>query len=297
MERASSTGASRRTSQHAANGFSRRNGYGAAADTRFSLEKTKARVFKAFEDSAPAKFRSFFKSALMDRFLHTMVLYFVSKFQLMALARRKEQAGKEAGSAVPGKGKAPETLERELEGHTEELARIYATIIMTQSDYEHTQQDKFFFESLFEATNQILQEAFSEQRKGYELEEELGRIFRTDHFNIAKRRHEMKNPASGLSVRELYHLRHEDPEMNVRTLSSLYPKREGRGVSAAVSACSPVIATLLPNHKAAAHARPEKRTTAKNGAGGGGAGAAGGNAAGQDPQTDTLSQYEGSEME
>ena len=46
--------------------------------------QSKAHVFKAIEDTAPARFRTFLKSALMDRFLHAAVLYFVAKFQLQA---------------------------------------------------------------------------------------------------------------------------------------------------------------------------------------------------------------------
>lgn len=49
--------------------------------TDFNMEKTKFRVFKAIEDKAPPKFRTFFKSGLMDRFLQATLLYFISKFQ------------------------------------------------------------------------------------------------------------------------------------------------------------------------------------------------------------------------
>ena len=49
--------------------------------TDFNIEKTKFRVFKAIEDKAPPKFRTFFKSSLMDRFLQATLLYFISRFQ------------------------------------------------------------------------------------------------------------------------------------------------------------------------------------------------------------------------
>ena len=46
-----------------------------------------------------------------------------------------------------------------------DLAKAYAQFILAYSDYKHTQQDKLFFESVYEATNLMLQEAFMGRRK------------------------------------------------------------------------------------------------------------------------------------
>ncbi|KAK3246717.1 hypothetical protein CYMTET_43757 [Cymbomonas tetramitiformis] len=247
-----------------------RNGPASQSDSRFNLEQTKARVFKSFEDTAPSKFRQFYKSALMDRFLHTAILYFVARFQFQALQRR----GKSGGTASPPKGdynKMLEQQQREYETHLQDLAPIYAQIIMQESDYEHTQQDKLFFESLYEVTNQILQEAFAGQKKQSELEEELGRIFRTNQFNMASRRNKKRLNDSTLSIRELYQLKHEgDPALNSRILASLYPKKEANGSICSASASnSPIISKIIPSPREKLHGKEKSRaaTPSKSGLG------------------------------
>mmetsp|Transcript_29504 Transcript_29504/g.35836 ORF Transcript_29504/g.35836 Transcript_29504/m.35836 type:complete len:315 (-) Transcript_29504:533-1477(-) len=220
--------------------YQKRPNQNVAVDNKFNLEKTKARIAKGLEDTAPMRFRHFFKSALLDRFLHTAILYFVSRFQYDALQRRAKRNSPD---------KNLEAARVETEGHLQELAPIYAQIIMQESDYEHTQQDKLFFESLYESTNMILQEAFSGQRKQKELEEELGRIFRTNQFNIACRRNQKRLNDGALSIRELYQLKHEgDPALNSRILASLYPKRDAPGsVQLASASNSPIIAKMIPS--------------------------------------------------
>lgn len=232
-------------------------------DQRFNMEKSKQRVFKAIEETAPTRFRQFFKSALMDRFLHTAVLYFVAKFQLQAL----QTCGKgqhQSMQAGPNDTKQATELEQEMEASFAQLAPLYAHIIMTQSDYEHTQQDKLFFESLYEATNLVLQEAFAGQRfRGAELEQELGSIFRTDKFNIARRRHESPQVTSLMSIREIYRLRHEpDPETGVQSMRALHVthRRNRGGPASLVSvACSPIINSIIPSPREEFEQRTARR--------------------------------------
>merc|ERR1712222_58706 len=89
---------------------------------------------------------------------------------------------------------------------------------------------------------------FSAQRRGAELEAELGRVFRTERFNIARRRQQARvsGRAETLPIRELYRLRHEgDPTLNARLLSDLHPRRQASGVQKASVDCSPCMSGLL----------------------------------------------------
>eukprot|EP00793_Prasinoderma_coloniale_P000144 PRCOL_00005652-RA len=273
---------------------------------RFDFVEAKARVSRAFEDAAtPSKFRSFFKSELMDDFLHTTIAYFVAYFaarRAAAAAAAASVGGNEAGGGGAGDdvgddrgahegddetgagagdgareaettnadgdatgafspfrtagGAAAQASVAEAEAACEarlaDISPVYARIIMTCSDYEHTQQDKLFFESLYEATNLVLQEAFAGQRKVHDVEIELGRIFRTNYFNLARRR---KAKGSGsraheggtLSSRELYALKHEgDPALNSRILEQYYAKRERGGVMDGAKRVSAIIERMLP---------------------------------------------------
>eukprot|EP00899_Mesostigma_viride_P026522 jgi/Mesvir1/7054/Mv09170-RA.1 len=222
-------------------------------DSRFNLEKTKARVFKLFEDTAPARFKTFYKGDLFGKFLSVCIDYFCILFHEKALYRKareqsaldprspKKPSGKHPGSA--GDAECPCVLAEKV---LEELGPIYSLIIMTESDYAHTQQDKLFFESFYEAVNQIMQDAFVGQRRAQEVEIELGRIFRTNRFNISKRKNSNQKKGDSLSSRELYSLRHEgDHRLNARLLEQLFPPKENLCVKAASSSCSPIVSKLV----------------------------------------------------
>jgi len=64
---------------------------------RFSLSAAKVKVLKALEEGVPAAFVRFYSSALFDRLLHGLVLYFCSLFQQELLSRT---AGKLTCAAV-----------------------------------------------------------------------------------------------------------------------------------------------------------------------------------------------------
>ena len=70
-------------------------------------------------------------------------------------------------------------------------------------------------------------QVFVGQKKTSALERELGRIFRSSHFNMAQRRQGIKRDPTQYSVRELYALKNEgDPVFNSRILSSIYSKHK-----------------------------------------------------------------------
>lgn len=129
-------------------------------------------------------------------------------------------------------GRSLDKLKEETEQYMEELASAYAQIILTQSDYRHTQHDKFFFEALYESTHQILVDAFAGHRRGNELEIELGRIFRSETFNLSKRKHSTKYTTENLSVREIYKLKHEgNYALNYKLLQSLHQRKRQSGAN------------------------------------------------------------------
>lgn len=199
------------------------------------LDKAKNRVFRAFEETSPSKFRTFFKSSKYDKFLHSLILYFNAFFQHQALLNKRESVD----------DYVIEATEAEAKRLFEQLGSIYAQIILTQSGCTHIQQDRIFWESLYEATDQVLQETFVGQKKASIIEIELGRIFRTRHFNTAARRHEMKRDPTNYSVRELYALKNEgDPVLNSRILSSIYSKHKSNSVQVAALFRSPLIEQL-----------------------------------------------------
>lgn len=157
-----------------------------------------------------------------------------------------------AAAADCGDDESHADLVAACEARLADVAPVYAQIIMNCSDYEHTQQDKLFFESLYEATNLVLQEAFAGQRRGHDVELELGRIFRTKYFNLSRRRGAAGAASASrkqdtLSIRELYALKHEgDPALNSRILAQLYAKRERGSVVSGANRVSAVIAKMLP---------------------------------------------------
>ena len=166
------------------------------------------------------------------------------------VSRRQEIYGDQkdaSDSAFATTGRSLEKLSQDTEQYMEELAAAYAHIILTQSDYRHTQHDKFFFEALYESTHQVLIDAFAGHRRGNELEIELGRIFRSDTFNLSKRRHTVKYTTENLSVREIYKLKHEgNYALNYKLLQSLHQRKHQSGANQlGVDQCSPAINLLL----------------------------------------------------
>jgi len=207
-------------------------------DRKFNLNNSKNILLAQIEETCSTRFKVFFKSSLMNRFLHTFILYFVSFFQLHALKR--DSKGTRAEHAA---------LARDMERQLQELAPVYATIIMQESDYHHTEQDKKFFEHLYDAATEILMLAFPGQRRQALLEDEIGRVMRTAQFNSHGQKRLNKGHISEctLSVRELYQIKHEgDPALNSRILSNLYQKKTVEGtVTLASISNTPLIGKII----------------------------------------------------
>ena len=144
------------------------------------------------------------------------------------VSRRQEIYGdqKDAGdSAFATTGRSLEKLSQDTEQYMEQLAAAYAHIILTQSDYRHTQHDKFFFEALYESTHQVLIDAFAGHRRGNELEIELGRIFRSETFNLSNSDIQSLDSFQNKSIRQIMNIppTHVDRTMTNQKISC--PKR------------------------------------------------------------------------
>ena len=85
---------------------------------------------------------------------------------------------------------------------------------------------RLFFEHLYNTLIDILDEAFSKLQKRKQIEEEMGTLFRTQHFNVYERRNQPPRSVDTLSVKELYSIKNEtlNRALNAKLLSSLYEK-------------------------------------------------------------------------
>eukprot|EP00741_Cyanophora_paradoxa_P023664 tig00021612_g22858.t1 len=243
----------------------------AKSSSKFDLKKSKEAAFKSLQGipfyQIPGNFKRFKDSELLDRFLRNAHGYFTRLFEIEAF---RERLAKNPANAA-GLEREVAARQAEMEGHLKEMAGIYASIILAQSNFEKTQQERLFFETLFDFANRVLYTCFKDKKQWIVIENEMGRIFRSASFNLSARKNaEQAQKIKGhtLTSRELYRLRHEgDPVQNSRVLAQLYPRRSGTSIHAAIAARSPIISTLLPTPK-------EKlaRTIARLQQGAGGAG-------------------------
>jgi hypothetical protein len=73
---------------------------------RFSLGAAKVKVLKGLEEGVPQAFVRFFNSALFDRLLHGLVLYFVALLQQELLQHWTERTRTAAHAGERGVGGA-----------------------------------------------------------------------------------------------------------------------------------------------------------------------------------------------
>eukprot|EP00198_Chlamydomonas_reinhardtii_P002438 XP_001691774.1 predicted protein [Chlamydomonas reinhardtii] len=157
----------------------------ANTDLEFNLGTSKARVMKLLDDRTPAPFKKFFSGPLYDSLLNACLLYFTSRFM----------------------------HECEMEQQRLELSPIYSQIILKYSTYDKPQQDKMFFESLYETL----------------------------------RKYAAPRSVDTLGVKELYALKHETSNraLNAKMLTSLYAKPPSLAVQVASVTNSPLISQYI----------------------------------------------------
>jgi hypothetical protein len=138
-------------------------------------------------------------------------------------------------------------LDEEIKQLRQQISPVYSEIILKHSSYKQPQQDKLFFEAMYETLIQIVDEAFSKQNRRPDIEREVGQLFRSKHFNVYDRKNLPARSVDSLTVKELYSIKHETENraLNSKLLSSLYEKPVNLGMMVASVSNSPLITQYI----------------------------------------------------
>ena len=179
------------------------------------------------------RFKLFCKSESMDTFLHACIDYFEVFFALRAIEEEEAQKNSAERAAALAEGKAPPEgvadaaagggdgglgsgaassggspstssrvrMEKELEKRAKlrEVSLVYATILLKYSNYANTQQERQFFESLYDFAKRVLFTIHS-RKHWHAIENELDRVFRSPHFNLSQRKNDANLKGGGAST-------------------------------------------------------------------------------------------------
>ena len=175
---------------------------GVMPSQRENLSHNKEMVLAAMKSKGHTnRFKAFCKSETMDAFLHACIDYFLVFFKLI---EEKEKAKNSAerrdalaeGKAPPSDGGASPSdaanaplapppssreifeLEEEQRSRLKDVALVYATILLKHSNYSNTQQERQFFESLYDFAKRVLF-TINQRKNWHAIENELDRIFRS----------------------------------------------------------------------------------------------------------------------
>ncbi|CAD8166133.1 unnamed protein product [Paramecium pentaurelia] len=219
----------------------------------------------------PKDFSKFITERLFMDLLLTIYDYCVELHKLEKKQAILDQQSKERIGIAP-KLLSSETDKINLK--LKEISEIYSKILLKKGTYNIIIKDQKFFETLIYFITQVLKEVFDKSDYKY-IEEEINRIFRTNPFNLLKRKHinekiEQKhygardykvikhdfNPDDDLSKNELIQRiltrrgmpKSIDREMMVEK-SNLKPFFIKSTRCAAINARSPLIAIMLPSVK------------------------------------------------
>mmetsp|Transcript_72699 Transcript_72699/g.151861 ORF Transcript_72699/g.151861 Transcript_72699/m.151861 type:complete len:315 (-) Transcript_72699:343-1287(-) len=245
-----------------------------AASKAFDLDKQKANAMQ----NLPARgrespcFKNFYKSQLCDDFLCAALDHFAALLRVEDMMNARV-AGKKPQDIPPPSAEEKQAASL-LEQTVKEVSTFYCYTIMQFSRYKAAQQDRMFFESLYEFITAVVCAAFPTQHR-FRIEDEVSRIVRSDTFNLTKRKNDSNHHTKMyFTSRELYVLRYAgDGFMGRKILAALHPRRHaGDSVNTAIQRRSPLAAMLVPSpaeiaqqaarHKqaAAASASPKLRS-------------------------------------
>eukprot|EP00798_Chlamydomonas_sp_ICE-L_P007997 gene7997-1224_t len=216
----------------------------------FNLQTAKNTVRKNMDEKIPSAFKKFFQSPQYDRLLQTCILFFTAMFtnkwivKSMDKARKQHVEGYNPYVAVA----RMRELDEEMKSLKMEISPIYSGLILKFSSYKNPQQDRAFFESLYETLISVCELAFQHQL-GHrpEISQEIGVIFRSRHFNMYKRKNLPPRSVDTLGVKELYAIKNESSNriLNARMLSTLFEKPPSIGITVASVTNSPLISQYI----------------------------------------------------
>jgi hypothetical protein len=118
------------------------------------------------------KFKAFCKTDTMDSFLHACIDYFGVFFELRALQEEESAKNSAERRDALAEGKAPpaepialptgpdaallRAKELEKRARLRDIALVYSTILLAHSNFSNTQQERQFFESLYDFAKRVL---------------------------------------------------------------------------------------------------------------------------------------------
>lgn len=151
-------------------------------------------------------FKQFFESQLCDDFLCAALDHFAALLRVEDIMHART-AGKKPQDIPPPSNEEKQAAAL-LDQTIKEVSTYYCYTIMQFSRYKAAQQDRIFFESFYEFAANVVCAAFPNQHR-FKIEDELGRIVRTDTFNLTKRKNDSNHHTKMyFTSRELYVLRH-----------------------------------------------------------------------------------------
>jgi len=218
-------------SRHAAVRTDRSSTNKPALSQRENLSRNKEMVLAAMKAKGhTARFKGFCKSETMDTFLHACIDYFNVFFEVqkieddegaaaekrrdaLASGERPSEGSFKTDSASGAPSHAGSPPSKELQGkeieqraRLRDLALVYAAILLKHSNYANTQQERQFFESLYDFSKRVLF-TINNRKHWHAIENELDRVFRSPHFNLSERKNKANAQGSGTamtSFKDLY---------------------------------------------------------------------------------------------
>lgn len=123
----------------------------------------KQKTSRNLPDNTPQAFRKFFLTATYDRLCQVIIIYFCCIFQHDWVVKSMEKARKHHLDGYNSYTVADRLneLEEDIQSLRLQISPIYSQIILMHSTYEKPQQDRLFFESLYESLIGVTDEAFS----------------------------------------------------------------------------------------------------------------------------------------
>lgn len=268
-----------------------------APSQRENLSRNKEMVLAAMKSKGHTnRFKAFCKSETMDSFLHACIDYFLVFFKLIEEKEKAKNSAAGASAAALAEGKAPPEagspsdappppanapssreiyeLEVEQRSRLKDVALVYATILLKHSNYANTQQERQFFESLYDFAKRVLF-TINQRKHWHAIENELDRVFRSPHFNLSQRKNDqnLKGGTQGTqSYKELYEKRQGQDAFG------LAHRAHRSSIHLALQMRSPIISEIFPTpeerfekqrkeHEEAAHAAEEALSSAAEPAG------------------------------
>ncbi|EKX41310.1 hypothetical protein GUITHDRAFT_112521 [Guillardia theta CCMP2712] len=189
-------------------------------------------------------FQTFYRSQLCDDFLCAALDYFAALLKTLERKDIRERSDDESFVVTTEEEKASSILDQTMR----EVSTYYCFIIMHYSKSQAAQQDRKFFETLYAFVSNIVCAAFPFQHSST-IEDELGRIFRTETFNLTRRKNDANHPTKQFyTAKELFVLKNSGAGLSGKKLTnSLHARRQiNASVNVAMKQRSALTAKLLP---------------------------------------------------